>query len=45
MKKKIESNQKKKKVERFAMRIKDGKQEDVIKKNHDISMDLRRKGL
>lgn len=31
---------------RFSLNVNlDRKQEDVIKKNHDISMDLRRKGL
>lgn len=45
IKKKIETNQKKKKVERFAMKILDGKHDEVLKKNYDVTIDLKRRGL
>lgn len=45
IKKKIETNQKKKKVERFAMKIKEDKQEELLQKFKDLREELRLKGL
>lgn len=42
IKKVIERHQKKKKVERFAIKIKDEKQEDSLQKNIDLAGELRK---